>query len=297
MFDYALFGNIVLTGLIVGTIYALMAVGITFIYSIMKMINWSMGEFYMLGSYAQYVLVAHVFGWERWYLAIPVAVAGVFVLGLAIQRWLLAPMYVGEAERRDEYATIVTVVLMVFFRNLATVVAGPYVYSPREYLGPVTIGSLSVSGSRLVAVAGTLIILALFYGVVKHTWIGMALRGTAQNRVGVQTAGIRVRQMDQLAFGIGVGLAAAAGALLAPTFLVYPENGSLSTLKGFEIIVIGGLGSIPGSLIAALLLGVVEKLGSVYLSPSYEHLYGFALLILLLAARPNGLMGERERSA
>jgi branched-chain amino acid transport system permease protein len=186
---------------------------------------------------------------------------------------------------------------MVFFRNLATVIAGPNVYSPQEYLGPVAIGSLSIGGNRVVAVIGTFVVLAIFYLVVKRTWIGLALRGTAQNRVGVQTAGIQVRQMDQLAFGIGVGLAATAGALLAPTFLVYPENGSISTLKGFEIIVIGGLGSIPGSLVAALLLGVVEKLGSVYVSSAYEHLYGFALLILLLAIRPTGLFGERERSA
>jgi branched-chain amino acid transport system permease protein len=297
MFDFSLFGNIVLTGLIVGTIYALMAVGITFIYSIMKMINWSMGEFYMIGSYAQYLLVTYLFGPERWYLGVPVAVAGVFLLGLATQRWLLAPMYVGESERREEYATIITIALMVFFRNLATVLAGPNVYAPKDYAGPITLGSLPVSGNRIVAVVGTLIVLALFYWIVKHTWIGMALRGTAQNRVGVQTAGIHVRQMDQLAFGIGVGLAAAAGALLAPTFLVYPENGAITTLKGFEIIVIGGLGSIPGSLLAALLLGVVEKLGSVYLSSGYEHLYGFVLLILLLALRPRGLLGEKERSA
>ena len=154
-----------------------------------------------------------------------------------------------------------------------------------------------MSGNRLVAMLGTVVILVVFYLVIKKSWIGLAFRGAAQNRVGIQTAGLNVRRIDELAFGIGVAMAAAAGALLAPVFLIYPENGVITTLKGFEIIVIGGLGSIPGCLVAALLLGVVEKLGAVYISSSYEHLYGFLLLMLLLAVRPTGLFGERERLA
>jgi len=119
----------------------------------------------------------------------------------------------------------------------------------------------------------------------------------SQNRIGIQTAGINVRRLDEIAFGIGVGLAAAAGALLAPVFLVWAESGSVPTMKGFEIIVIGGLGSIPGSIIAALLLGLIESLGSVYISSVYRDLFGFVFLILILVFRPNGLFGERERLA
>ena len=99
-----------------------------------------------------------------------------------------------------------------------------------------------------------------------------------------------------LAFGVGVALAAAAGALLAPDFLVYPENGAISTFKGFEIIVIGGLGSIPGSVVGGVLLGVIEALGSVFIASAYKDLYGFVLLIALLVLRPTGLFGERERT-
>src|SRR5262249_13076989 len=130
----------------------------------------------------------------------------------------------------------------------------------------------------------------------KTTWIGRALRGAAQNRVGIQTAGVDVLRLDMVAFGVGVALAAAAGALLAPDFLVYPENGSISTFKGFEIIVIGGLGSILGR-VAGVLLGVIEALGSVFISAAYKDLYGFLLLIALLVFRPTGLFGERERTA
>jgi branched-chain amino acid transport system permease protein len=294
--DAHLLSQYVLSGLVIGVIYALMALGITFIYSIMKMINWSMGEFYMIGSYVQYALLATVLGWSLWYVALPVAMVSVFLLGIVVQRFLLRPMYVGGGERRDEYATIVTIALMVFFRNLAIVLGGPNQYAPRDYARAGRLLTLPISGNRLVALVGTLVLLALFFLVIKKTWIGRAFRGAAQNRVGIQTAGVDVLRLDMLAFGVGVALAAAAGALLAPDFLVYPENGAITTFKGFEIIVIGGLGSILGSIVGGVLLGVIEALGSVFLSPAYKDLYGFLLLIALLALRPSGLFGERERT-
>ena len=295
--DAVLISQYVLSGVVIGILYSLMALGITFIYSVMKMINWAMGEFFMIGSYVQYALIVTWLGPSRWWLALPVAMASVFVLGLFVQRLLLRPMFVGSIERRDEYATIVTIAMMVLFRNLAIVVGGPNQYAPPDYARPVTLGTLPISGNRFVALIGTVVLLALFFLVIKTTWIGRALRGAAQNRVGIQTAGVDVLRLDMVAFGVGVALAAAAGALLAPDFLVYPENGSISTFKGFEIIVIGGLGSILGSVVAGVLLGVIEALGSVFISAAYKDLYGFLLLIALLVFRPTGLFGERERTA
>ncbi len=270
MVDSLLLSQYLFSGLVIGVIYALMAVGITFIYSIMRMINWAMGEFYMLGSYLQYVLIVYVLGVQSWYIAVPLSMAGVFLIGVLIQGLLLKPMYVGGIERKDEYATVVTIGLMVLFRNLAIVLAGPYQYSPPDYYRPTYIGTLPVSGNRFVAFVGTLLILLVFYLGIKKTWLGRALRGAAQNRVGIQTAGVNVQRLDQLAFGIGVA---------------------------FEIIVIGGLGSIPGSIVGGLLLGMVESLGSVFLSPGFRDVYGFLLLLALLAVRPTGLFGERERLA
>jgi branched-chain amino acid transport system permease protein len=294
--DLHLFSQYLLSGLVIGTIYSLMALGITFIYGIMKMINWSMGEFYMIGSYVQYALLASLLGWDRWYLALPLAMASVFAVGVVVQRVLLRPMYLGGIERRDEYATIITIALMVLFRNLAIVLGGPNQYAPKDYARPTTLLTLPISGNRMVALIGAVVLLALFYLLTKRTWLGRAFRGAAQNRVGIQTAGVDVLRLDMLAFGVGVALAAAAGALLAPDFLVYPENGAISTFKGFEIIVIGGLGSLVGSVVGGLLLGVIEALGSVFVSPAYKDLYGFVLLIALLAVRSTGLFGERERT-
>ncbi len=294
--DLHLFSQYLLSGLVIGVIYSLMALGITFIYGIMKMINWSMGEFYMIGSYVQYALLASWLGWSRWYLALPLAMASVFVVGAVVQRFLLRPMYAGGIERRDEYATIITIALMVLFRNAAIVLGGPNQYAPRDYARPTTLLTLPISGNRMVALVGTVVLLALFYLLTRRTWLGRAFRGAAQNRVGIQTAGVDVLRLDMLAFGVGVALAAAAGALLAPDFLVYPENGAITTFKGFEIIVIGGLGSLLGSVVGGVLLGVIEALGSVFLSPAYKDLYGFLLLIALLVVRPTGLFGERERT-
>src|SRR5437899_9318984 len=191
-----------------GVIYSLMALGITFIYSIMKMINWGMGEFYMIGSYVQYALIVNLLGPRQWYVALPLAMGAVFLLGLVIQRFLLRPMFVGGVERRDEYATIVTIALMVFFRNLAIVLGGPNQYAPPDYARPTPIRTLPISGNRFVALIATLVLLGLFHLVIKQTWVGRGRRAAAQNRVGIQTAGIDVLRLDMLAFRVGAALAA-----------------------------------------------------------------------------------------
>src|SRR5262245_44336219 len=169
-----------------------MALGITFIYGIMKMINWSMGEFYMIGSYVPYVLLATWFGPASWYVALPLALGTVFCLGLVTQRFLLPPMFVCGIRRRDGDGTLITLALMVFFRNLAIVLGGPNQYAPRDYASPRLLGPLPISGNRFVALIATLILLVLFAVVIKWTWMGRALRGSAQNRVGIQRAGIDV---------------------------------------------------------------------------------------------------------
>ena len=274
-----------------------MAMGITFIYGIMRIINWSMGEFYMIGGYLQYILIARFLGVRQWYIGVILSMIGVFLLGMVVQWLLIKPMFQGTTERRTEYATIVTIALGVLFTNLAVIGAGPFVYSPPGYSHNTRILTLPVSGTRFVAFIGTIALLVLFYLFLKKTWWGRAFQGAAQNRMGIQTAGINVFRLDQIAFGIGVALAAAAGALLAPEFYLYPKCGNIATMKGFEIIVIAGLGSIPGALCAGLLLGLIESLGAVFLNPSFRDVYGFLFLLAILAIKPTGLFEEKERVA
>ena len=297
MFSTELLVQTLISGLMVGVLYALMALGITFIYSIVKMINWAMGEFYMIGSYIQFVAVHLLFGPHYWWLAAAIAAAGTFLLGLLLEPILIKPMYDRPMQRRDDYATVVTIALLLLLRSLAVALGGPNQYRPESDLPVVWIGPLPQEGARVAATACALVALVAFWLLVKKTWIGLALRAAAQNRVGAQTAGIDVWRLDAIAFAIGVALAGFAGALLAPLFMVFPTNGAVTTVKGFEIIVIGGLGSIPGALVGGLLLGLVESLGAAFVSSPYQNVYGFLLVLLILLVRPSGLFGEREREA
>ena len=297
MFSTELLVQTLISGLMVGVLYALMALGITFIYSIVKMINWAMGEFYMIGSYIQFVAVHVLFGPHYWWLAAAIAAAGTFLLGLLLEPILIKPMYDRPMQRRDDYATVVTIALLLLLRSLAVALGGPNQYRPESDLPVVWIGPLPQEGARVAATACALVALVAFWVLIKKTWIGLALRAAAQNRVGVQTAGIDVWRLDAIAFAIGVALAGFAGALLAPLFMVFPTNGAVTTVKGFEIIVIGGLGSIPGALVGGLLLGLVESLGAAFVSSPYQNVYGFLCVILVLIIRPNGLFGERGREA
>jgi branched-chain amino acid transport system permease protein len=286
-----------ISGVMIGVLYALMALGITFIYSIMRMINWAMGEFYMVGSYLQYMLVAWFLGPDLWWLAIILSTAGVFVMGLVVQWGLIKPIFKKPPEMRDDYATVVTLALLLFLRSVATGLAGPNQFTPGSNLPIIMVGPMPLAGARVAAFLFALAALALFWAVLRYTWYGLALRAASQSRVGVQTAGIDVLSVDRVAFGIGVALAGLAGALLAPVFLVFPTNGMITTVKGFEIVVIGGLGSIPGALIAGVLLGLVESFGAAFLDSAYQNIYGFILVIAILVLRPTGLFGERGREA
>jgi branched-chain amino acid transport system permease protein len=297
LFSTELLVQTLISGLMVGILYALMALGITFIYSIVKTINWAMGEFYMIGSYIQYVAVAFALGPSYWWLAAIISVAGTFLIGYLLEPILIKPMHARPMERRDDYATVVTIALLLLLRSLAVAIVGPYQFRPETNLPIVWIGPLPQEGARVAASVCALLALALFYLVIKKTWVGLALRATAQNRIGAQTSGVDVFRVDAIAFAIGVALAGLAGALLAPLFMVFPTNGVVTTVKGFEIIVIGGLGSIPGALIGGLLLGVVESLGAAFVSSPYQNVYGFLLVIVILLIRPTGLFGERGREA
>ena len=297
MFSTELVVQTAISGVMIGVLYALMALGITFIYSIMRMVNWAMGEFYMVGSYLQYMLVAWALGPDLWWLAILISTAGVFVLGLAVQWSLIKPIFRKPPELRDDYATVVTLALLLFLRSVATGLAGPNQFTPGSNLPMVMIGPMPMAGARVAAFLFALAALGIFWAVLRYTWYGLALRATSQSRVGVQTAGIDVLSVDRIAFGIGVALAGLAGALLAPVFLVFPTNGMITTVKGFEIVVIGGLGSIPGALIAGVLLGVMESFGAAFVDSAYQNIYGFVLVIAILVLRPTGLFGERGREA
>ena len=200
MFSTELFTQTLISGLMIGVLYALMALGITFIYSIVRMINWAMGEFYMLGSYIQYVAVAYALGPKLWWLAVIISTAGTFLIGYLIEPILIKPMHARAMERRDDYATVVTIALLLMLRSLAVAIGGPYQFRPETNLPIMWVGPLPMEGARVAACLCALLALALFYVLMSKTWMGLALRATAQNRVAAQTSGVDVFRLDAVAF-------------------------------------------------------------------------------------------------
>ena len=286
-----------INGLIFGLLYGLIALGLTLVFSIMRVVNFAHGELYMLGGYLLYGFTIPL-GLPP-LAALPLCMLVVGAVGCLIERTLLRPVYTTRMEHAEEYAIILTFGLSLLLQNGALAFIGPYELTPASFWegSEHIIGDLYLAGDRLFAAAAAAIILIATLLLVYKTWWGQALMATAQNRVGAAVVGIHVVRMHLFALALSGMLAAAAGALIAPIFLVYPDVGAVPAVKSFVIIVLGGMGSVPGSILGALLLGVVESLGSVYLSVSYRDVYAFLVLIVVLLIRPYGLFGHRERRA
>lgn len=290
--------DLAINGLIIGFFYALMAIGLSLIFGILKIVNFAHGEFYMVGAYA-YTLAALALGISPW-AALPIAFLAGGIVGIVVERLLMRPLYAGYASwglMRDEYAVIVTFGLSLLLINLVDKVIGPYgfkgpglVAAARMQLGPIMI-----SGHRLIAAMVAIGVIAAVALFVRYSFWGRQIQAVAQNRLGASLAGIDTAKASAVVFALAGGLAALAGALLAPIFNPTPDVGVFPAIKSYVIVVLGGMGSIPGSIVASLILGVLESFGAVYVSYDYRDTFGLAILILFLLFRPRGLFGERGR--
>lgn len=287
-----------LNGLIIGLLYALIAIGLSLIFSVLKLVNFAHGECYMMGAFVSYYL-STLFGINP-ILSVFLSMVVVFLIGVTIQYLFLRPIYTGAVERKDEYAILITFGLGIFFQNLANSVFGPWTKKSPDFISGVSaMGSLTVDNNRLIVSAVAIVIMAVLLLVIGKTFIGKALRAVSQDRDAAAIVGINPHRMNLLAFGIGVALAGGAGSLMGPIFLISPMMGILFGIKSFVIIVLGGMGSIKGAIIGSLLLGEIESLGSVFfLDPSrglaYKNAFGVLLLAIILLLKPTGLFGERH---
>lgn len=283
-------------GLVVGLIYALMAAGLTVIFSVLKVVNFGHGTLYMLGGYVAFYAIT--------WLGVPpilgvlIAMAALYLFGVVFERLVLHPMYTGKVERKDEYAIIVTFGLTILLTNLAIVVFGPFSHSPPSFLsGTLIFGPLIVTYDRLIAAGVAVVLLLALTWFLGRTALGQALDAVSQSRESAAVIGINPRRMYTVAFGLGSALAGGAGALIAPIFALNPNMGELPDVQAFIIIVLGGMGSVSGSIIGGLLLGLVEGLGVGYFPDpnralAYTQAFGALLLILTLLIRPTGLFGR-----
>lgn len=295
--DY--FVSLLITGLVMGVIYALMALGLTLIFSILSVINFAHGEFYMLGGYASFLLL-EIFTDIPPLLMVPIVGVIVALLGVVFEVFFLRPMHEERIDRPAEYAVLITFGFSFFLQNLALAVFGPYPHSPPSFFeGTLRLGPVSLSADRVAASAFSLILLGTLLLLMNKTWIGKALRAVSQDKQAAAVVGINPKIMNTVAFGLGIALAAVAGALLAPVFSITPDVGAVPAIRSYIIIVLGGMGSIPGSILGGIVIGLVESFGAGYFpDPSralnYKTVYGLVIFALVLLLRPRGFFGRKE---
>ena len=290
--------DLLVNGLIFGLFYALMAVGLAMIFGVLKVVNFAHGEFYMVGSYA-YVLISLKLGVSPW-IALPVAAAAGAAIGWLVERTLMRPLYSGYASwsiMKDEYAVVVTFGLSLLLINLVDKIVGPYPIRGPELIETTrfSIGPIMLNGQKLIAAGISLAILTGLALFIKKSLWGRQIQAVAQNRLGASLAGIDATRTTSMIFAIAGLLAALSGALLAPVINPSPDVGAFPAIKSYVIVVLGGMGSIWGAMVAALLLGVFEAFFAVYVSYAYRDAFGLLLLILVLIFRPQGLFGEKGR--
>lgn len=288
----------VANGAVIGVIYALVAVGVTLIFSILKIVNFAHGDLYMLGGYCAYYVIT--------LLGIPplaallAAMASVFTFGIILERLLLTPLYSERTERKDEYGLLVTFGLAFFLRNTALIVFGPFPFRPPSFVpGLLRVGNLILPYDRVFAGAvGLMLIGALLYFMSGTLW-GQALDAVSQSRDSAAIVGINPARFNSLAFGVGAGLAAAAGALIAPIFSLEPDMGVSANIQAYVIVILGGMGSVLGSIIAGFFLGESENLFTAFFPDptralAYTNAFGVLVLMIVLIVRPTGLFGRRH---
>jgi branched-chain amino acid transport system permease protein len=277
--------------LMLGGIYALLGIGLTLIFGIMRVVNFTHGELYAFGAYTVY-LVAAALG-LNFFLGLVVAVVAGMLLGAMIEIALLRPM------RGADVDTVMLVMIgaWIVMQNTELLVWGGVAKSIVTPFpdAPLVIGPVSISWLRVFVLAAALLLILAAYALIHRTKLGKAMRATFQDPDAAALMGVHIKGIHTATFAIGSGLAAAAGALLGPVFLVTPTMGDLASLKAFAIVILGGLGNITGATIGAFILALVEELGAGYVSSGYRDAMGFLIIIVVLLFKPTGLFARAER--
>ena len=286
---WSLIPNVVVQGVATGLVYGLMALGLSVIFGVVRVVNFAHGEFTVVAMYVAFVLFS-AFGLDPLVAMLPIA-AGFFVIGYALQAALINP-FVGRPEH-EQFILLVGVAIIVV--NALLMIFGPdsrpanLSYAFDSYL----LGPLIVDKVRLYAAAAALAVAAVLFAFFRYTRTGTAIRACADNLAGAAVVGLNVKRLYALTFGLGLACVGAAGALMVTIADAAPSLAPAYTLLAFTIVIVGGLGSMAGALIGGVLIGVSEALAGFLAAPSMKSMFSFALLIVVLVFRPQGLIGRR----
>jgi branched-chain amino acid transport system permease protein len=284
----AMVGQVVISGLLAGALYSMVALGLALIFGVMRVINVAHGTILMLGAYT-------TFWWFQLlginpYLSLLVSMPLMFLLGIFLQRSMV---------HRVVDAPELSSLLLTFGISIALVNVVQYFFSSDvrsvEFLtGSFLVGPLALSKSRLVSFAFAVGLTAFAFWFLQKTKLGKAIRATSQSREVAMVCGINVQRIHLYAFGMASALASAGGSLVAVIVAIQPEMGQVYTFKSFLVIVLGGAGNYPGALLGGMLLGLVEQLSSLFLTTQVSEAVAYVLLVLVLLLRPTGLLGGRS---
>jgi branched-chain amino acid transport system permease protein len=275
------------SGLTVGAVYGLVALGFTFIYNASDIINFAQGEFVMLGGMTTVFLTLAGLPLP---LAALLAIVATIVVGLALHRFAVEP----ASGASPVVLIIITIGASIFLRGVAQVIFDKRFHSLPPVLGsdPVWIGGAAILPHSLVVLAGAAVIVVLLWAFIDRTLVGKALIATAANRLAARLVGINTRRMVGLSFAVSAAIGAAAGILITPITLTSYDVGTLLALKGFAAAMLGGIGSALGAVIGGLLLGMIEAFSAGYLSSKYKDAAAFVVILAVLLALPQGLLGR-----
>ncbi|MEK6529268.1 MAG: branched-chain amino acid ABC transporter permease [candidate division NC10 bacterium] len=284
----AMVGQVVISGLLAGALYSMVALGLALIFGVMRVINVAHGTILMLGAYT-------TFWWFQLlginpYLSLLVSMPLMFLLGIFLQRSMV---------HRVVDAPELSSLLLTFGISIALVNVTQYAFSSDvrsvEFLtGSFLVGPLALSKSRLISFAFAVGLTLFAFWFLQKTKLGKAIRATSQSREVAMVCGVNVQRIHLYAFGMASALAAAGGSLVAVIVAIQPEMGQVYTFKSFLVIVLGGAGNYPGALLGGMLLGLVEQLSSLFLTTQVSEAVAYVLLVLVLLLRPTGLFGGRS---
>lgn len=278
----------IVSGLLMGLVYALIAAGLSLIFGLMEIVNFAHGEFLMLAMFSTY------WAWALWRLdpivSLPLTAAALFLLGVAtyfgLIRWIIgAPMLA---------QIFATFGLAIFLRSAAQALWGVDFQLVKDPLiqGRISLGGLFIGLPQLAASVGALLAFVFLHWFISRTEMGLALQATAQDRQAASLMGINTQRMFALGWGIGAACVGVAGALLTIFFYVFPDVGSSFALLAYVTVALGGFGNVPGTLVAGVVVGLIETLGGLLIAPALKYVAVFLVYLLVVLWRPQGLFGR-----
>jgi branched-chain amino acid transport system permease protein len=281
-----------INGLMMGSIYVTVALGLVLIYGVMHVLNFSHGVLFMFGGYTAHLFFTQVIG--NYALAIVFAMAVLVLVGAAMEHVVFRPL-----RHNLQNQVVAALGLILIIQNLVLFLWGPHALLMKVQTTAVTIsmGYLRFSLQHILIIVVTLAGVALLYAFLRWTKIGTAMRATSQNQEAALVVGVNVNRMFRMSFAMGTAIAALGGALIGPLFLIFPAMGDLPLMKALAAILLGGMGSVWGAVAGGLLIGVIEAVATLFIATDYRDVITFLIIIGILLLRPQGIFGLSVRTS